>query len=206
MLEHYLLANVRELSVLFKMKNYFYILLLCFALTGCEYFNQDEKPFSVACKGAGLLTLEDGRSGRVNYREKISESKTYEFKKEKGTRTIEGKSKAYDEWVAIENAKDRIVPEPLSRYGDKVINSSSIEVNVTKNEISITRMYDQPAYMEKGTKYLGTYQLRKMTINRLNGEWVISEILDMLPYGTDQINRTREAVSGICEVVSKNKI
>ena len=190
------------------MKAYLLITFLSLSLVGCDYLNQDEKPFNVACKGTGFLTLEDGRTSRVTYREKLAETKTYEFKKEKGTREIGGKSKPYNEWVAIEDLKDRIVPEPYSAYGKEDANSSSIEVNVTKNEISIVRMYDQPAQTKSGVKLMdiGMHQVRKMTINRLNGEWAVSEILDMLPYGTNQINRTRETVSGTCEVVSKNKI
>jgi hypothetical protein len=190
------------------MKN-LHLILFVLLFTGCERFENQksaQSEVSLICKGTKSFRVGNkvAASSEITTTYKFFYGKFLELDSiEDGWKYINKESKG---WAVLIDAKETIYPQKFFVHPGALETTDTRVIKVDKNLIEvIARNYSKPLKKIDGTDILGTDIYKKITINRLSGDWTAETSSATIKLGRADNFPLQTSIKGVCDK-SQNKI
>jgi hypothetical protein len=180
----------------------FYLIPLILLIAGCERFDNHKSSnseFSLICKGIQSLRVGNRvTSSEVTTTYKFFYGKFLELDSLKND--WEYVNKESKGWGVLIDGKETIYPQKLFVHPGARETTDARVVTVNKDLIEvITRSYSKPLKKNNDEDILGTDTYKKITINRLSGDWVAETTSATIKLGRSDNFPIQTSVKGVCE-------
>jgi hypothetical protein len=189
------------------MKNLYLIIFILF-FSGCERFENQkysQSEVSLICKGTQSFRIGNKvASSEITTTYKFFYGKFLELDSiDDGWKYVNKESKG---WAVLIDAKETIYPQKFFVHPGARETTDARVVKVDKNLIEIiARSYSKPLKKNDGEDILGTDIYKKITINRLSGDWTAEISSATIKLGRADNFPMQTSIKGVCNK-SQNKI